>query len=123
MATVLIADDDIAVRELLETKLSTEGFHIVAQASNGVDAVRLANHHMPDVVVMDLMMPWVNGFDAIKEIASACPGTRILVFSALDELEDEDMALTLGADGYLRKGSTSPNEIAIAIRDLAAAAS
>lgn len=121
MKTILIADDDTAIREMLVTKLANEGFVVVAQAGNGVDAVRLATLHTPDVAVIDLMMPWVNGYDAIREITATCPETRILVFSVLDEQEDERLAREVGADAYLRKGSTSPNQIADAVHALVGA--
>lgn len=119
MLTVLIADDDVFVREMLATELRECGFTVVAQAGNGIDAVRLANRHIPAVAIVDLMMPWVNGFDAIREIAACLPETRIVVFSVLDDHTDERLALDLGAHAYLRKGSASPGDVVARIRELA----
>lgn len=119
MQTVLIADDDAAVRDMLATGLIDGGFEVIAQVGNGIDAVRLANHHVPDVAIVDLMMPWVNGFDAIREIAASCPETRIVVFSVLDDHADEQLALELGAHSFLRKCSVSPEEVAARLRELA----
>jgi DNA-binding NarL/FixJ family response regulator len=115
---VLIADDDVAIRELLAAAVRSGGMRVVAEAGNGVDAVRLATLHRPAVAIIDLLMPWVDGFDAIREITATIPDIHIVVFSALEGADDEQLARDLGAHTYLRKGSTSPRDVVDTLNSL-----
>ena len=101
---VLVADDQALVREGLVTLLSSvDGIEPVGAARDGAEAIALAAQHRPDVVLMDLRMPGVDGVQATREIRTAQPGTEIVVLTTYaDEASILD-ALRAGARGYLTK--------------------
>jgi DNA-binding NarL/FixJ family response regulator len=102
---VLLAEDHRIVREGLRALLQMEAdMEIVGEAENGQQAVLLANQLVPDVVVMDLAMPLLNGLDAISRIRETTPAsTRVLVLSSYDDESYIQQARALGASGYLVK--------------------
>jgi two-component system nitrate/nitrite response regulator NarL len=113
---VLIADDHAVVREGIRHVLDTDGgFEIVGEAADGQQAVDLAQALRPDVVVLDLSMPVLSGFDATVRIRETVPGTNILVLSMHHLDEYVVRSVRAGAHGYLRKDS-SPAELRGAIR-------
>jgi len=115
---VLIADDHAVVREGIRHVLSSEsGFQVVGEASNGTQAVTLAETLRPDVVVLDLSMPELSGLEAAARIRERVPSARILVLSIHDHEEYVIQSVHAGAQGYLRKDS-SPAELRGAIRSL-----
>ena len=100
---VLIVDDDQDLRGLLKAYLEGPGkCEVVGEAGDGEDGVRLAGELAPDVVVLDLKMPGLNGLDALPEVRRVAPEARILVFSS-GSRADRDLALERGADGFRRK--------------------
>lgn len=104
LCRVLLADDVAEIRMLLRLTLELDGrFQVVGEASNGKEAVALASCEHPDVVILDLAMPVMDGFTAIPEICRTCPDTKILVLSAFDATNSEAV-LALGADAYMVKG-------------------
>lgn len=114
--TVLIADDHPVVRQGLRTFLDLqEDLHVVAEAADGEEAVARAAELVPDVVVMDLVMPKVDGIEAIRGIRDVSPSTRVLVLTSF--LDDDRVlpAVKAGAAGYLLK-DVEPAELAAAIR-------
>lgn len=117
--TVLLADDHTIVREGLRALLALEtDIEVVGEAANGHQAVAFANKLAPDVVVMDLSMPLLNGLDAITRIRACTPAsTHILVLSSYAEDDYVQQARALGASGYLVKQSDS-HVLATAIREL-----
>lgn len=113
---VLICDDHSVVREGVRHVLAAEhGFEVIGEASNGAEAVRLAESLSPDVVVMDLSMPGISGFDAVRQIRAKVPHARALVLSIHDHAEYLQQSARAGAQGYLLKDS-SPAELRNAIR-------
>lgn len=116
MIRVLIADDHAVVREGIRHVLHSDGgFEIVGEAADGQQAVDLAQTLRPDVVVLDLSMPVLSGFDATVRIRETVPETNILVLS-MHHLEEYVLrSVRAGAQGYLRKDS-SPAELRGAIR-------
>lgn len=105
MIKIIIVDDHPVVREGLAAMLSTQpDFQVVGEASNGVEAIRLAGELDPDVVLMDLSMPILDGVGAIQQLRQALPSTRILVVTAYDTDEGILDAIQAGAQGYLLKG-------------------
>lgn len=117
--TVLLADDHTIVREGLRALLALEkDIEVVGEAANGHQAVAFAHNLVPDVVVMDLAMPLLNGFDAIERIReSTPPSTKLLVLSAYDNDAYIQQARALGASGYLVKQNDS-HILAAAIREV-----
>ena len=82
---VLLADDHRIVRESLQPILEREGFQVVAEADDGREAVRLARELRPDVAVLDVGMPLLNGLDAAHAIQEACPRTRTILLTMHQE--------------------------------------
>jgi DNA-binding NarL/FixJ family response regulator len=116
---VVIADDQRAVREGLAMLVGlTEGIEVVGTAANGVEAVALANELRPDVVLMDLRMPEMEGAEATRAIRTTLPGTHVLVLTTYADDESLFPALQAGARGYLTKDA-SAEEIERAIRAVA----
>jgi len=113
---VLIADDQALFRRGLYVVLGTEdGIEVVGEAENGEEAVGKAEDLAPDVVLMDVRMPKVNGIEAARAIRAMAPSTRILMLTVSDEEEDLYEAIKAGANGYLLK-EISVEEVAEAIR-------
>jgi DNA-binding NarL/FixJ family response regulator len=102
---ILIVDDHHIVRQGLVALLKTvPGFAVAAEAADGEQAVDLFRKHKPDVTLMDLRLPKMNGVDAIAKIREGAPGARIIVLTTFDGDEDIYRALQAGAKGYLLKG-------------------
>lgn len=115
--TVLLAEDHMIVREGLRAILEAEGdIEIVGQAQDGRQAVELTEQLHPNVVVMDIAMPRLNGMEAARQILKAAPATRILILSAHSDEAYVDQVMSLGAAGYLIK-QTSLLILAKAIRE------
>jgi DNA-binding NarL/FixJ family response regulator len=104
-ARVLIADDHPAFRQALTEVLELAGFDIVGQAVDGTDAVLLARQLVPDLVLIDLSMPVLNGLDATRLLRETLPAARVVVLTAFDSGELEQAALDAGASAYLVKGT------------------
>jgi NarL family two-component system response regulator LiaR len=101
---VLLVDDHAIVRKGIIALLETEAdIQIVGEASNGLEAVGLAESLKPDVILMDLVMPGVNGVDAIRKIKAQEPAARILVLTSFGTDDKVFPALKAGALGYLLK--------------------
>lgn len=101
---VLIVDDHEIVREGLQILLSEEsGFEVVGMAGDSEDAVALATKHKPDVVLMDLVMPGLDGIETTKRVLSVSPSTRVLVLTTYAEDQRVMDAIQAGAIGYLLK--------------------
>ena len=102
-ATAMIVDDELFFREMLRDILVKGGFQVVAEASDGVEAVEQYRRHRPQITVMDLFMPEQNGIDAIKEIISFDPDARILIYTGMGFDEDVEVALKAGAREVILK--------------------
>jgi NarL family two-component system response regulator LiaR len=115
---VLIADDHAIVREGLRALIETEpGMVLVGEASDGVEAARLARALKPDVILLDLVMPRQDGLAAIVEIKQDQPQARILVLTSFADDDKVFPAIKAGALGYLLK-DTTPRALLQAIRDV-----
>jgi DNA-binding NarL/FixJ family response regulator len=101
---VLIADDHRLFAEALEAILATdERIEVVGQAGDGSEAVELARTLDPDVVLMDVSMPVLDGFEATREIRSAREGVRVLMLTGSNSRDDVDRSREAGASGYVTK--------------------
>jgi DNA-binding NarL/FixJ family response regulator len=104
--TVVIVDDHPVVRGGLKALLeSFEGFAVVGEAADGEAAVREVQLHRPAAVIMDVMMPHIDGVEATRRIVRACPGTAVLVLSMAEDDDVVFSAMQAGARGYLLKGA------------------
>jgi DNA-binding NarL/FixJ family response regulator len=113
---VLIADDQRVVREGLSMLVGLiDGVDVVGAASDGAEAVRLAREHNPDVIMMDLRMPGVDGIAATADLRERLPATRVLVLTTYADQDAILPALRAGARGYLTKDA-SAEQIEAAIR-------
>ncbi len=115
---VLIADDHAVVREGLRTLIETEpGMEVVGEAEDGFEAVQKVCNLKPDVILLDIVMPRMNGLEAIQEIKRQCPEMHILVLTSFSDDEMVFPAIKAGALGYLLK-NTTPERLLNAIRDV-----
>lgn len=101
--TILLAEDHAIVREGLRSLLELAGFEVVGEAATGREAVELAKTLRPAVVVMDIAMPTLNGFEATRQILLVAPKTKVLVLSAHSDDEYVARMAAIGAAGYLVK--------------------
>lgn len=116
---ILIADDHEVVRIGLAALLDAqEGFSVVAQAASGEEAVRMARHHRPDVVVMDIRMPNGSGIDACRAITAELEGTPVVMLTSHADSEALFDAIDAGASGYVLKRVGS-SELVGAVRTIA----
>lgn len=100
---VLLADDHALVRQGLKTLLEKEGLQVAGEASDGQEAVRLVSAVLPDVAILDISMPLLNGLDAAREIHGAFPRTRTILLTRHDEDQYVTEALRAGVNGYVLK--------------------
>ena len=108
--TILLAEDHIMVRDGLRALLDLQpDMEVVAEAANGREAVILARQLCPDVVLMDISMPVLNGLEATRQILRYLPLTRVLILSAHNEVAHVQQALALGVSGFLIKQTAARN--------------
>jgi len=104
VARILLVDDSLPfrrfVREILDSR---RGFQVIGEADNGLEAVRLATQLKPDLILLDIGLPQLNGIEAAKKISQAVPGTKILVITLNSAAEVVRAALSNGANGYVLK--------------------
>jgi DNA-binding NarL/FixJ family response regulator len=103
---VVIADDMSEIRRLLARTLDTQDdFEVAGQASDGQEAIERCRELRPDILILDINMPVLNGFEALPELRDLLPDGLIVVFSGFDARRAEPRALELGADAYIEKGT------------------
>lgn len=104
---IAIAEDHTIVREGLKSIISdNSNFEIVGEAEDGIEAIKIVNQFKPNIILMDLSMPKLNGLDAISEIKSISPETKVLILTVHKIEEYVRATLQAGADGYLLKKSS-----------------
>lgn len=108
---ILICEDDEGLATLVIDTLVADGrFDVVARATNGDEAIRLAEEHAPDVVLMDIGMPGLDGIDATRAIRERNAAQHVVIYTGSGEYEDIDRADAAGAAGFLHKEAlTSPD--------------
>ena len=116
--TILLVDDDLTLREMYEERLKTEGFTIV-QASNGEEALTKAKDIKPNLILLDIMMPKINGFDVLKSLKSDAElkDIPVIILTALIQDVDRVQGDKLGATDYIVKSETMPGEVITKIRN------
>ncbi|MAJ60847.1 MAG: hypothetical protein CBC48_13085 [bacterium TMED88] len=103
MATVLIADDASFMRQMIREIIEPEGYEVVSEANNGVEAVERFEEFAPDIVTMDIVMPKQSGIDAVKDILVRYPAARIVMCSALGQETLVMESLEAGAMDFIVK--------------------
>ena len=118
--TVLLAEDHAIVRQGLSALLKADGqFKMVGEARTGREAVELAQTHRPDVILMDIAMPVLNGLEATRQILAANPAAKVLILSAHSDDVYVERMIEVGVAGFLEK-QTSAEILTKAIREVAA---
>lgn len=105
--TVLLVEDHVRERRLLRELLEDRGIPVVGEAGNGQEGVELARRLEPDVVLMDLRMPVMNGMDATRQVVSYVPRSQVLILTMYDDPALDRSAIELGAYAYLVKGCST----------------
>lgn len=117
--SVLLADDHVVFLEGMKSLLQAEGYKVVAEAADGHEAVRLVKTHKPDVAVLDITMPRLNGLDAAEKIRKLSPGTRVIILTMHKESAYVIEALKAEVKGYVLK-TQAARDLIEAIKAVAA---
>lgn len=114
---IVLADDHVLVRQGLKSLLEREGFQVVAEASDGQEALSHVESLQPDIAVMDISMPTLNGLNAAREISRASPKTKTILLTQHDESQYIREALEAGVKGYVLKSQVA-SDLLLAIRQV-----
>jgi two-component system, NarL family, response regulator DegU len=115
---LLLVDDHRMLREGLRRSMESYGFNVVGEASDGQEGVRIAEALQPDIVLMDVTMPVLDGIEACRRIRQTCRNTRVVILTMHADRQIVANAIRMGASGYLVKDA-STDEVAEAIRQAA----
>lgn len=109
---ILLVDDDLTLREMYEERLKAEGYEII-QATNGEEALQKAKESKPNIILLDIMMPKINGFDVLKQLKADAEmkDTPVIILTALIQDVDRLQGQKLGAADYIVKSETMPGEV------------
>ncbi len=118
---IVLADDHTMIRQGLKAILEAEGFQVPGEASNGIQAVELTQKLRPDIVVLDISMPLLNGIDASRQILEARPQTKVILLTAHTQEQYVVQGLRHGVTGYLLKENAA-DELVNAVRTVAGGA-
>jgi two-component system response regulator NreC len=117
LTRVLLADDHSLIRQSLRALLEKQGFQVVSEASDGQEAVRSVEKTPPDVAILDISMPILNGVDAARELLKSSPKTRVILLTQHDEDQYVTEALRAGVRGYVLK-SQAAEDLVHAIQEV-----
>ena len=113
--SVMLVDDHTMLRQGLRRSLETEGIHVIAEASNGEEAVRVALDAKPSVVLMDVSMPQIDGIEATRRLMAADARQRVVILTMHIDRDVIERAMKAGAVGYMTKDSTV-KEVVLAVK-------
>ena len=125
MSKILIVEDDKFLRELMVRKLNTEqGFEVIS-AIDGESGLKTMKEQKPDLVLLDLILPGIGGFDVLSRMKDdiSMPSIPVIILSNLGQQDDVDKGLKLGAVDYMVKAHFTPNEIIEKVRQILAKSS
>jgi two-component system response regulator NreC len=114
---IVLADDHVLVRQGLKSLLEREHFQVMAEASDGQEAVRLVETHQPDIAILDISMPTLNGIDAARGLSRSAPKTKVILLTQHEEEQYIHEALEAGVKGYVLKNQVA-NDLIQAIRQV-----
>lgn len=117
-ARVLIADDASFMRQMIREIIEPEGYEVVGEATNGVEAIERYTELTPDIVTMDIVMPKQSGLDAVKEILKLAPDAKVVMCSALGQESLVMEALQAGARDFIVKPFKADNVLATLAKTL-----
>ena len=103
MAKILIVDDAAFMRMMIKDILTKNGYEVVGEAANGIQAVELYKAHNPDLVTMDITMPEMDGIEAVKQIKAVNPGAKVIMCSAMGQQSLVMDAIKAGASDFIVK--------------------
>lgn len=103
MAKILIVDDAAFMRMMIKDILTKNGYEVVAEAANGLQAVELYKAHQPDLVTMDITMPEMDGIEAVKQIKAVNPAAKVIMCSAMGQQSMVMDAIKAGANDFIVK--------------------
>ena len=103
MAKILIVDDAAFMRMMIKDILTKNGYEVVAEAANGVEAVELYKSHQPDLVTMDITMPEMDGIEAVKQMKAVNPAAKVIMCSAMGQQSMVMDAIKAGANDFIVK--------------------
>lgn len=104
--TVVVCDDQKAFRDIVSLMLSVEpGLQVIGEAKNGEEAVRVVSDLRPDIVLLDIAMPVLDGFEALPLILKSAPQTQVVMLTGFTSTDMRERALTGGATTYVEKGT------------------
>lgn len=103
MAKILIVDDAAFMRMMIKDILTKNGYEVVAEAANGVEAIELYKSHQPDLVTMDITMPEMDGIEAVKQIKAVNPAAKVIMCSAMGQQSMVMDAIKAGANDFIVK--------------------
>ena len=114
--SILVCEDDDGLASLVADVLTTDGrFSVVARATDGAEAVRLTAHHAPDVVLMDIGLPGMDGIEATRTILDRDPRQHVVIYTGSNEYDDVARADAAGAAGFLHKDALTSPDLADAL--------
>lgn len=116
MAKVLIVEDEKALSTAYKTILEKHGFDALV-ATNGEEALAVLADNKPDLILLDMMMPKMNGLEFLRRLQGQFPADKVIVFSNQDSQEDIDEAFKLGANRYLLKSWAAPQDLVKVVQD------
>ncbi len=114
---IVLADDHVLVRQSLKSLLEREGFQVAGEASDGQEALRQVRSLQPDIAVMDISMPTLNGLNAAREMTRSSPKTKTILLTQHDENQYVSEALEAGVKGYVLKSQVA-SDLLLAIRQV-----
>jgi len=106
-STVLVVDDEESIRELIRKKLTQQGRHVLV-AARGQEAIEVFRRHRPDITILDLHMPEMNGIEVLRQIRAVDPQATVMVFTGADTEASAREAKDLGVTEFLQKGLSLP---------------
>ncbi len=117
--TILLVEDDIFVSDIYQTKLGQEGFKVLV-AENGMEAVKKLKESIPDLILLDIVMPYMDGMDVLRKLKEKkeWKDIPVMLLTNLSDKEKVDEGMGLGASDYLIKSHFTPSEVVAKVRSL-----
>lgn len=104
--TVMIIDDSLFIRNILRGIMKEKGYDVIAEAASGIEALKKLHEITPDIIVLDIILPDINGIDLLESINKKCPEARVVVCSSLSQEPVIKKAMESGARAFLQKPFT-----------------